>query len=163
MEFLKDSNYDFVSKRFIMFVVSGVFLVIGIASVVFHGGLKYSVDFAGGSVLWLRFDLPVTTEDIRETLSVLGEGSSEIQMLGRGFQEGSSTEVIIKTAFTEDGTSLMPEVKRMLSETMPDNPYEVLDEEFVGPKIGGELKVKAIKAIFLSLQQTTIDRPDFKL
>lgn len=151
MEFFKDPDYDLVSKRYIMFAVSGIIILVGIVSIFLHGGLEYSVDFAGGSLLWLKFDKPVAVEELRSSLAGIDLGDSQIQMLGDGSSTGESREVIIRTAQTEEGTSRTGEVKEVLRSTFAGNAYEILDEEFVGPKIGTELKGKAIKAIIFSL------------
>ena len=151
MEFFKDPDYDLVSKRYIMFAVSGVVILIGILSMILHGGLEYSVDFAGGSVLWLKFSEPVAVESLRSSLADIGLGDSEIQMMGEGSATGVSEEVIIRSAQSAEGVSRTGEIKETLRTAFPGISYNILDEEFVGPKIGSELKGKAIKAILFSL------------
>jgi preprotein translocase SecF subunit len=151
MELFKNPSYDFMSKRYIMFGLSSLVIIVGIVSVIINGGLNYSVDFAGGSVLWLKFQQPVAVKAIRQKLAEINLGDSEIQMMGETATSGVSDEVIIRSAQTEEGKSSTEAIKNALRGAFPGNSFEILDEEFVGPKVGSELKGKAFKAIILSL------------
>ena len=82
MQFIKDTNIDFIGKRKIAITISLVFILIGIISLIVRGGPNYGIDFTGGTSLQLRFDKPVNTGEIRNILSKIGLGNTEIKQFG---------------------------------------------------------------------------------
>jgi preprotein translocase SecF subunit len=137
MRFFRETHFDFVGWRRKAFLISGTLIVISIVSLVAKGGPKLSVDFKGGVILELTFQQPVSTEAIRSALDRVGYGRSEIVNLG------DPREFLIRAeaAADKDVTSI---IKSAISESIPGNPYEVVREEMVGPKVGKELARKAI-------------------
>ena len=64
MQFVKpDINIDFVGKRKIAFSISLAMILISIASLVIHGGPKYGIDFAGGTLVQIKFSEPVSLKN----------------------------------------------------------------------------------------------------
>jgi len=144
MRFFHETNFDFVGWRRKAFLISGVLILVSVVSLVVKGGPALSVDFRGGVVIELKFRDPISTEAIRSALDRAGYGKSEILNLG------TPTEFLInaEAAVDKDVTSI---IKSSISQAAPDNPYEVLREEMVGPKVGKELARKAIWATLFSL------------
>ena len=158
MRFFGKTKIDFIGKRRIAFAVSSVIIIAGIVSLGIHKGPKYSIDFTGG--VSLELDLTPVTEsakvikaqDIRDALSNAGIEDAEIQEI-KG-TEGKKF-VLIKTQVVggeKDKTST--KVVNVIKKEFPDNvdPETLIRlQEEVGPKIGEELKGKAILAIFWAL------------
>ncbi len=144
MQFFRDTHFDFVGWRRKAFLISGTLIAASIISLVVRGGPALSVDFRGGVILELKFQQPITTEAIRSALDKAGYGKSEILNLG------SPTEFLINTEAQadKDVTSIL---QSAISQAVPDNPYEIMREEMVGPKVGKELARKAIWATLISL------------
>ena len=144
MRFFHETNFDFVGWRRKAFLISGVLILVSVVSLVVKGGPALSVDFRGGVVIELKFRDPISTEAIRSALDRAGYGKSEILNLG------TPKEFLInaEAAVDKDVTSI---IKSSISQAAPDNPYEVLREEMVGPKVGKELARKAIWATLFSL------------
>ncbi len=142
MQFLTNTNIDFVGKRRIAAVLSLLLIGAGIASLVMHGGPRYSIDFTGGSLVQVRFAEPVPVETVRETLQDVGFGAAELQ------QFGAPNEMLVRIQDTGDDEA-MSKVKDALRSAWPD--LELRREEKVGPKIGGELRSAAAQAIILAL------------
>ncbi|HMB70159.1 MAG TPA: protein translocase subunit SecF [bacterium] len=142
MRFLSNTNYDFVGKRKMALVLSLVAIAVGIASLVTHGGPRYSIDFTGGSLIQVQFPQATTVEEVREALNASGVANAEIQRFG------APDEILIRIQRTGD-TDAMEDVKAALQSRWPD--YTNRREETVGPKIGGELRSAAGQAIFLAL------------
>ena len=69
MRFLRETNIDFIGYRWWALGLSGLVTLIGIGHVIVSGGLRESIDFAGGSVLQYRFPQAVAAEDIRDVLA----------------------------------------------------------------------------------------------
>ncbi len=148
MQFFKSPNINFIGKRNIAFIISGIMFVVTIASVVVHRGLNASIDFVGGTVLQLKFEKPVT-EDIGSIRSIIAElnfGTPEVKTIGAA---GTEIQIIVKKQ--AEGTLVGDAVKEALRKKFSENPFELRREEKVGPKIGKELQGKGSLAVLLSL------------
>ncbi|HUU40988.1 MAG TPA: hypothetical protein VMW42_08615, partial [Desulfatiglandales bacterium] len=77
MEFIRPNiNIDFIGKRKIAFILSGVLILSSILLLVLRGGPNYGVDFSGGILVQVRFAHSTTTNEIRQALkSITLEGS----------------------------------------------------------------------------------------
>jgi preprotein translocase SecF subunit len=144
MRFFGKTQIDFVERRRKAFLLSGLIIAAGLISLALKGGPDLSIDFEGGVLLQLKFQNTVTTTMVRSALDRAGYGSSEIQLFATG------NEVLIRAPYLED-TDVSEEIKTAVTETVPDNPFEVRREELVGPKVGGELGKKAILSIIFAL------------
>jgi preprotein translocase SecF subunit len=103
------------------------------------------IDFKGGVLMNLRFEKPVAVDAVRSALGATGIGSkTELQTAVGG------TELIIR-APTEEGKDTTGEIQTVIKTALPDNSFEVLSVELVGPKVGRELGQKAIWAAIISL------------
>ncbi len=139
--YFKNTKIDFISKRYIAYVLSGVIIIAGIWALVTKGKTVYGIDFAGGQIQEYRFAKPVLAEDLRQTLKSVGLNDAVIQQI-----EKQPENVIIRTS--ED---TYDKVSKTLKEKMPDNPAEMLRIEKVGPVVGKLLRQKAILAITMAL------------
>lgn len=148
MQFVKpDININFVGKRKIAFSVSLVMIIISIASLVIHGGPKYGIDFAGGTLVQVKFNEPVTLKNIKSGLTAMDLGKSSVQ----GFGEQSENEYLIRTdrsVMTSGGFTL--KVQQAL-ESSTGKGVTVRRVEMVGPQVGKDLREKALFAMFYAL------------
>lgn len=158
MRFFKDTNIDFIGKKKLFFSISIAIILIGLVSLVIHKGPKYGIDFTGG--VSLEIDLspvngtaePVKIQQVRNVLSQAGIKDAEIQEV-KGINDKSY--ILVKTKkSSDDGEEVSKKILNILKKTFPNNvnPDSFLrSQQVVGPKIGEELKGKAILAIFWSL------------
>lgn len=148
MQFIKpDINLNFVGKRKIAFMLSLAMILISIASLVLHKGPKYGIDFAGGTLIQVKFDGPVKLADIKSGLATINLGKSSVQ----GFGEHSEHEYLIRTdrsVMTEQGFSL--EVQKTLASSTGHG-VDIRRVEMVGPQVGKDLREKALFAMFYAL------------
>jgi preprotein translocase subunit SecF len=148
MQFVKpDININFVGKRKIAFSVSLAMILISIASLAIHGGPKYGIDFAGGSLVQVKFNEPVSVNMIKSGLATIDLGKSSVQ----GFGEKSENEYLIRTdrsVETSGGFSLT--VQQAL-ESSTGKGVTVRRVEMVGPQVGKDLREKALFAMFYAL------------
>ncbi len=159
MRFFKNTNIDFVGKRKIFFTISLLMILAGVVSLIIHKGPKYGIDFTGG--IALEIDLspvaptakPVSIQEVREVLNKAGI-DAEIQEI-KSVTDKTKSYVLIKTKRNkENGEDLSKKILSILKENFPKNvnPETFLrSQQVVGPKIGEELKGKALLAIFWSL------------
>lgn len=140
MRFLSKTNIDFISKQKIAGFLSITLIVAGIASLIMKGGPLLSIDFTGGTVAQVKFEIPVELGHLRETLSDYGFEGAEI------VEFGSPDEVLIKTQFSGSSSEISEKLTLALG-----NSFTLRRVESVGPKIGKELQSDALKAIGLAL------------
>lgn len=145
MRLFGDTKIPFVSKRRIFFALSAA-LVLASVAVIIVRGFNYGVDFTGGSIIQLRFEKPVTTEAMQAALARIGEANAGLQRDERG-------DFIIRVAAREfsGNESFSTVLARQLAESFPDNRFEILSEDTVGPQVSRELQGKVLLAILLGI------------
>jgi preprotein translocase subunit SecF len=147
IEILKNTNINFLGFRKKGFIISGLFFLLTIGSVIYYGGFNLSVDFVGGTLTLLKFEKPVQKDigKIREIVDGLGLGSPEVKTVG-GLENGLQITVKKKS----EGSFVSDQIKAALKKSYAENPFSFEKEERVGPKVSSELAQKAIIAIILS-------------
>lgn len=98
MEFLRDSNIDFMKYRKVFVVVSAIFAIVAVLAIFVHGKLNIGVDFAGGTQLTLKFQEEPQIDEIRSVLQRAGFSEAQLQRFG----ESGANEVLIKTPLDEE-------------------------------------------------------------
>lgn len=138
------TNFDFVRYRTTCLVVSAVLLVLGGIAIAIMG-INVGIDFAGGSSIHLRFAQPTDASKIREALNA-DEASATIQDLGSG-----SREFLVRLVLAGDKVETTATgVTTALQEKFGKDNVEILRVESVGPRVGSELRQKAVWAVLLS-------------
>ncbi len=147
MEFIRPGiDIDFVGKRRYAFALSALLIIAGIVSLILHGGPNYGIDFAGGTLLQVKFQKGVKIEELREVVRRLGLGEVLIQTFG------SKDEFLIRLERSSGelkGLSSM--IKEGLRKAFGEGSFEIRRVEMVGPKVGKDLRQKGIKAIIFAL------------
>jgi preprotein translocase subunit SecF len=142
---LKNPDYNFIGHRSKGYIISAIAIILGIVSLVVNRGPEYSIDFTGGTLIELRFEQTVDLEIVREGIESAGLIDYEVQTFGE------ENEILLRTQEigVEKGeiSSFIPRLRKEIK----DNTFEVMRTESVGPKIGGELKEKAILSILYSM------------
>jgi preprotein translocase subunit SecF len=96
IEFFKEPNIDWMCKAKYFYALSGILLLAGVISLIQQGGLRYGIDFKGGTNVDVRFAQPPNIDEIRKGLSAQGLGNSEIQSISSsGIASSNSNEVLI--------------------------------------------------------------------
>ena len=153
MQFIKsDINVNFTGKRKIAFLVSVAMILVSISSIIIHKGPKLGVDFAGGTLVQVKFFNSVVMDDITSGLYAIGLNKSSVQLFG----EKKDNEFLIRTdmtVMTSEGFSNKIE-KALKSSTGID--VEIRRVEMVGPQVGKDLREKALFAMFYALLFITI-------
>ena len=144
-QILSGTNYNFMKVRNIAYIISAALIVLSLVMLLIHGGPKLSIDFAGGVLLQVKFGRVVPADAIRTALADAGFEGSEIQHVGDG------SEVLIRAKQVGDTRELFRQVEAALQKEIPDLDVTLRRLETVGPKIGKELRGKAIWAVLWSL------------
>lgn len=170
--FLKNTKIDFISGRKWSYLVSGALILISLGSI-FIKGFTYGVDFTGGRTYVVRFDKPVTAEDVREaTGNVFDLASSEQGLAGTSVevkQFGGDSQMKITTSYKyqDEAATVDNEIEGMLYESLKgfyddgltfdefvstlDNPNGIISSDKVGASIANDIKRNAVISISLAL------------
>jgi len=137
---------DFVRYSKLAALFSLGLILIGIISYFSRGGLNYGVDFVGGTIVQIRFTQSTNIDDIREALSTTEVGNVTVQDFGQG-----ANEFLIRIPVEEEGVQDLPgQIRRGLASKFGEQAFEVRRVETVGPKVGSDLRRKALLAVTFS-------------
>ena len=140
IELFRNPNYDFIGKRKWAYVISIAFTLISLGTLAVRGGLRYDLDFTGGTLIQVRFEQAPTIAKIRASLARIQLGESIIQ------EFGDNREYIIRLPLVEAVGS--EEISRRVQAALSAEPslgkFEIRRVEFVGPQVGRELQLQAV-------------------
>ncbi len=94
IELFKQPNIDWMGKAKYFFALSGILLLAGWTSILFGSGIRYGIDFKGGTNVDVRFSQPPNVDKIRSGLAAQGLGNTEIQSIS-DIANPNSNEVVI--------------------------------------------------------------------
>jgi preprotein translocase subunit SecF len=95
MEFFKGVNVDWMGKAKYFVALSLVLLVVGWVSILKNGGMRYGIDFRGGTLVYVRFAGPAPIDQIRKGLSSAGLSDSTIQSISDNVLGGGSQNDVV--------------------------------------------------------------------
>ena len=150
MEFLKNPHYDFLGKTKILVGISIVLILVGVAYISSHG-LRYGVEFSGGTQLIARFQSRPEVEKVRAAVDKVASGAT-IQT----YDDPSKNQVLIRLPHTGEAgeAELSTSAQKVLSSlaaSYPQNPVVESSTEIVGPIVGAELRRKALQLTIFGL------------
>ena len=95
MEFFKGVNVDWMGKAKYFVTLSLILLAVGWVSIFRAGGLRYGIDFRGGTLVYVRFSGPPPIDQIRKGLQSAGLANSSIQGISDISNRGAQNDVVI--------------------------------------------------------------------
>ncbi len=140
------THYDFIGMKKITLWISTVAILVTIGSILYHGGLRYGVDFAGGLVIQIKFSKPVDISEVRNALEASGSKEAMVQKFG-----GENEFLIRVEKSSDEMEAVSKRIQTALQERFKDRALEIRKAEVVGPRVGKDLKEKAVWAVGLSL------------
>ena len=136
-------NFNFFSIRNFSFVFSIILILLSIVFVI-KKNLNFGIDFIGGIMIDAKFTSPPDLDILRADINNLSLGNYEIQ------EFGTPDNILIKIEKQPGDESKQLEAIKKVKEILPEN-VDYRRIEYVGPKVGKELKVMGFKAVFFSL------------
>ena len=173
--FLQNTNVNFLGKKKIAYIISGLLIVASFVSI-FTKGFTYGVDFTGGRTYIVRFDKPVTAEEVRSSvnnafdLAVAQDSTVSKNASAEVKQFGNEDQMKITTTYkvNQESADVDSEVTEILFSAVKglfanekitfdefkdtqSNPYGIISSDKVGPTIANDITRSAIFAVILSL------------
>ena len=148
MQFIKPGiNINFIGKRNIAFVFSSLMIIATIVLLMWRGGPNYGVDFSGGVLVQVKMAQKISPLEIKKALGTVDLANSIVQEFG----EAGQFEYLIRIRKTEAELSGLGDRVEQGLRTTFGNSVEIRRVEMVGPKVGKDLRQKALFAIFYSI------------
>lgn len=140
----RDLNIDFVGLRGMMMTISVVLVAASVAALL-TVGLNYGIDFAGGTMVHLRFPEERATAEVRKAVrGAEGLDGVLVQDVGGDRREFHVRVPTADDASTERASGI---VREALSQAFGEGSYDILRVESVGPKVGRDLWRDATLAV----------------
>ncbi|MBT3302477.1 MAG: protein translocase subunit SecDF [Bacteroidetes bacterium] len=148
---LKKVNIDFLGKRKIAYIISGIIIIAGIASMSSQG-LKYGVDFKGGFSYVIKFKEDVKPLEITGLLTApFQDNKPEVKVFGPKNQVKLTTSFLINNTAPNVSDSIETIIRTTMEKAFPDNPMEILSTQKVGPTIADDIKISGLWSIIFSM------------
>jgi preprotein translocase subunit SecF len=153
------TRYDFIKWWRVMAIATAAFIVIGFSRVLYDGGVRYSIDFTGGTLMQLAFDQRPDVAQLRAALDAGGIRNAEITQFGsdREFtvraQEAEGAPATGATE-TRGAATAARRIQTVLAQRFGAASFRVVRTEAVGPRVGSELRSGAAWAVALSFVLT---------
>lgn len=128
-------------------IVSAVVILAGIVSMTVKGGPRYGIDFKGGTLFQVKFAGKTAAGDIRSVINSMGVEGGSVQRFG---DAGDNEYLINIETEIEDLELFSDKVKAALEGAFGAGSFEIRRTEAVGPKVGRDLREKAMLAVFWS-------------
>lgn len=148
MQFIRpDTHFNFVGRKMAAFFLSLFLIIMTVFFLIWRGGLNLGVDFSGGILIQIKLEKHYSPSDIKEALRPINLQNSIIQEFGAKGQ----SEYLIRLRETDiQLTGLSDNVKTALVNQFGKN-VDIRRVEMVGPKVGKDLRQKALFAIFYAI------------
>lgn len=146
MQFFKKTNIDFLGKRGTFIWLSLALNIVGIAAP-FVLGLRFGIDFEGGTEARMRFSQAVDVAAVRHAMDKAKFEGAEIKSIS------DPQEVLIRVPVVQgaDIKDIPTNIQTALQSELPGQTVEIRSSQTIGPKVGGELRSKALIAVGLAV------------
>jgi len=143
-----NTRIDFMRLRHVWSALF-VLLFVGSLAVVGLKGFNFALDFTGGTAVNVRFEQPVSVDDVRERLDSAGIANAQVQTFGSG------NDLLIRVRGAEDQKNVDGNAELaanvLSAASTPDNPGQILSTESIGSQVSGDLRKNAIYAAIFVL------------
>ena len=160
--FLQNTRVDFLGKKKIAYIVSGTLILISLVSI-FTKGFTYGVDFTGGRTYVVRFDQPVSAEEVRAAAIAEFDGAVEVKQFGGESQMKITTQYLVEDESTDADAEVENKLYNALNgffatdlafedfTSTLENPNGIISSDKVGPTIANDITRDAFIAVILAL------------
>ncbi len=149
----KNVNIDFVNKRKMAYIFSGIVIIAGISSMALRG-FNYGVDFLGGRSYTVEFVDDVNTEELANALGGVFGDAPTVKTFDAIGSDKHRVKIITTYRINDSGESVDNEVEQTLKDELAKfsgSTGTVLSSQKVGPTIADDIKRSAVLSIIFSL------------
>jgi len=144
VDFVKNMQFNFTKYSSVYYIISGILVAATIVSL-FVFGLKFGIEFVGGSTMEVQFqNQRLSNEEITNTLSTFDLGDITVQPTG-------ANSAILQFKGVDEATH-----QQILSAINTLSPVQEKSFQYIGPSVGQELRNKTELAIVLALLAITL-------
>ena len=162
LRILHDTTYDFIKHWKTAAIGTVGFIILGLAVLGVHASrhngdaLNYSVEFTGGAAIQVQFAQAQSPDVVRGAVDRAGFSGAEVTTFGntQNYMVKVQQKAGEQAALNADSVGV--QIVAALRQQVPGNPAKVVQAQAVGPRVGSELKTKAITAILISFLVTLI-------
>ena len=142
---LKNTNIPFIKYRY-FFIAISVLLFVASVVVISTKGFNYGIDFEGGAKIAYQFAGPVTEREVRDALGGTPYAAASVVRYG----EKKENRMSIKVSLPEEHAKIGEGITAALESKFGQGQVTPEAEETVGPKVGKEMRKKALLTIIFS-------------
>ena len=154
LRILHDTKYDFIRHWKKAAIITIAWIIVGLGFLAVHG-VNYSIEFTGGTLMQVTFKHAPRIDDIRGIVDQAGYPNSEITKFGSDTEYTVRAQPHAAATASASGDSTATYIERALRQKY-GNDVAVGRSEFVGPRVGAELRGKAALAVLISFAVTLI-------
>lgn len=149
LHFIKhDTKIDFIGLRYYAFALSLIMILVGAISLGMKGGPRYGIDFAGGVILQTKFEAATNIDSLKKTLEDTKLPGLTVQQVG----PAKDNDFLVRFSTSDESSdSVQKTVVDALAKDMPGAKYAFKRIEMVGPKVGEDLRGKALEAMYFAI------------
>lgn len=144
MRWFETPNIDFVGKRKIAYMLSGI-LFLASLTLIITKGLQYGIDFKGGKEFVYQFEQPVNSVEIRDILTEPLGSAPEVKLFG------SDSEILIRTDNEDETETVQSLIEASLSANYAENGYTIQKSDSIGPRFAEDLKSAAAQSVIYAI------------
>jgi SecD/SecF fusion protein len=159
------SNIDFLGIRKKAYILSLAIIILGVGSLAYKG-LNYGVDFSGGRTYVIRFDQPVSTNEMRNSLEAEFGQMPEVKTFGPSSQVKITTKYLIDDDNPGVDSIIQNKIfkavkpyfnnqsidyRHFVADTDEEKMIGILSSQKVGPTIADDIRNRAVMAIVFAL------------
>ena len=143
--FHQKTHIDFLGLRYKFFIISAVLLGASFISLAVRG-MKYSIDFTGGTTVQVTFEKPVQAEDLRAATEKAGIPNAMLQ-----HYTDTNTFLIRIQADVQRSAQELEKQLQDVQAALPETNMRVDSKSYVGPAVAKHLFQQALLAVVISL------------
>ncbi len=154
MELFRQTNIDWLGKKWYFLGFSLIFSIAGVLSMLFWHGIPRGVDFKGGTLVYVKFDSTPNEDHLRRALDLAGIRDFSIQRISGSLGQAANEEVIsLPQSSAADASHDAGRVRLLdaLHANYHDSGFDVQQAQIVGPTAGRQLQKQAWLATLYSL------------
>jgi preprotein translocase subunit SecF len=143
-----DTKIDFIGLKYYAFGLSALMIIVGLVSFAIKGGPRYGIDFAGGVILQTQFKSEIKLDALKQSLEATNLPGLVVQQVGSEKEH----DFLIRTSTTDGSSdSVVKIVTAALDKDFSGSGYTFKRVEMVGPKVGEDLRGKALEAMYFAI------------